>query len=77
MPADFTHEQINKLRSGSGKENAAEIGSEMRKLMSEDVGVFRTQEGLSDAVEKLKVLRKRFKDVQYPCQSTAVQYGVI
>ena len=61
--ADFTNEQINKLRTGSGKENAAEIGSEMRALMSEDVGVFRTQEGLSDAVEKLKVLRKRFKDV--------------
>lgn len=62
--ADFTHEQINKLRSGSGKEKAAEIGSEMRKLMSEDVGVFRTQEGLSDAVERLKVLRKRFSDVR-------------
>lgn len=61
---DFTQEQINKLRSGSGKEKAAEIGSEMRKLMSDDVGVFRTQEGLSDAVEKLKVLRQRFNDVR-------------
>jgi succinate dehydrogenase / fumarate reductase flavoprotein subunit len=61
---DFTLEQISKLRNGSGQEKAAEIGSEMRKLMSDDVGVFRTQEGLSEAVEKLKVLRQRFNDVR-------------
>ena len=61
---DFTREQISGLRNGSGNEKAAEIGSEMRHLMSDDVGVFRTEEGLREAVEKLKVLRQRFKDVR-------------
>ena len=61
---DFTNQQISSLRNGSGKEKAAQIGSEMRTLMSDNVGVFRTEEGLQSAVEELKVLRKRFKDVR-------------
>lgn len=63
-PEKFTIEQIAGLRNGSGKEHAADLAQEMRKIMSDKVGVFRTEEGLSQAVEELKKLRKRFKNVR-------------
>ena len=61
---EFSQAQISRLRSGSGEEKAAQIGHEMRTVMSNDVGVFRTEEGLSEAVTQLKQLRKRFVDVK-------------
>ena len=61
---DFTMQQINTLRNGSGTEKPAQIGQEMRTVMMEDVGVFRTEEGLSLAVERLKELRQRYKQVR-------------
>ncbi len=60
----FTIQQIEGLKTGSGNENAAEIGHEMRKIMSDKVGVFRTEEGLQQAVKELEVLRERFKAVR-------------
>jgi succinate dehydrogenase / fumarate reductase flavoprotein subunit len=63
-PEAFTIQQIQQLKTGSGKEKAAEIAHEMRAVMSDKVGVFRTEEGLRSAVEDLKALRKRFLDVR-------------
>ena len=73
LPLDvtgFTLAQIKGLQNGSGKENAALIGKEMRSVMMDQVGVFRTEEGLSAAVEKIKELRLRFKDVSTQDSST-------
>lgn len=67
LPEDvtaFTLEQIERLRNGSGKEKPAQIGQEMRSVMMDHVGVFRTEEGLATAVEKIKELRQRFKEVR-------------
>jgi succinate dehydrogenase / fumarate reductase flavoprotein subunit len=57
----FARQQIEALRSGDGSEKAAELGGELRKVMFDDVGVFRTQEGLQAAVAKVAELRERFK----------------
>jgi len=73
LPEDvtgFTIEQIERLRSGSGKEKPAQIGQEMRSVMMDHVGVFRTEEGLATAVEKVKELRQRFKEVRTQDSST-------
>lgn len=67
---EFTREQIERLRNGSGKENPAQLGKEMRSVMMDHVGVFRTEEGLSSAVEKIKELRERFKQVRTQDSST-------
>ncbi len=56
--------QVSTLKTGSGKENAARLGVELKKVMFDDVGVFRTAEGLQNAVEKVAELRERFKDVR-------------
>jgi len=59
-----TKTQIEQLKNGSGKEKASHLSAEMKKLMFDLVGVFRTEEGLSQAVDQLKELRKRFMDVR-------------
>jgi len=67
LPADaeeYTRKQISDLMNGSGKEKAAQIGRELRKVMADDVGVFRTEEALGHAVEKVKELRERFAQVR-------------
>lgn len=63
-PTDFSRQQIDRLMHGSGKEKAANLGREMKKVMMDEVGVFRHEEGLAAAVEKVKELRERFKEVK-------------
>ncbi len=73
LPEDvtaFTLEQIERLRNGSGKEKPAQIGQEMRSVMMDHVGVFRTEEGLTTAVEKVRELRQRYKEVRTQDSST-------
>lgn len=63
-PTAFVREQIERLRNGSGKERAAQIGRELRSTMFDLVGVFRTEEGLTQAMEKIQELRARFREVR-------------
>ncbi len=42
-----------------GRDNLGQIREEMRILMTEKVGVFRTEEGISQALETLKELKER------------------
>jgi len=63
-PTGLARQQIEKLYAGSGKEKAVTIGRELKKVMFDDVGVFRTAEGLRTAVEKVKELRERFQQVR-------------
>ena len=63
-PTGLARQQIEKLYAGSGKEKAVTIGRELKKVMFDDVGVFRTAEGLQTAVEKVKELRERFQQVR-------------
>ncbi|MHB1384427.1 MAG: FAD-dependent oxidoreductase [Bellilinea sp.] len=63
-PTDFSRQQIDQLMNGSGREKAANLGREMRQVMMDNVGVFRTEEGLAQAVEKVQELRERFKQVK-------------
>jgi len=62
--ADFTRQQIDRLKNGDGSEMAAQIAQEMRTIMFEDVGVFRTGEGLQAAAQKVSELRQRFQHVR-------------
>ncbi len=61
---DFAVSQLEALRNGSGKEKAADLAREMKSVMFDHVGVFRTEEGMQDAVNKLRELRERFKEVR-------------
>jgi succinate dehydrogenase / fumarate reductase flavoprotein subunit len=55
---------LDTLRNGDGTENASRLNEEMRKVMFDDVGVFRTQAGIDQAIEKIRELRERFCHVK-------------
>ncbi len=66
LPADptaFSREQFDRLRHGSGKENVFDIGNEMKAIMFDDVGVFRSEKGMKAALAKVNELQERFKQV--------------
>ena len=63
-PAAPARAQFEALRSGSGSENAFDIATELKNVMFEDVGIYRNEKGMRDAIEKLAVLRKRFANVR-------------
>ena len=50
---------FSKFMEGNGKDNLGKIRDEMRSLMTEKVGVFRTETGISEAIERLKELKER------------------
>ncbi|MBV6396970.1 MAG: Succinate dehydrogenase flavoprotein subunit [Anaerolineales bacterium] len=55
---------LDALRNGSGKENAFDITVEMKKVMFEDVGIYRNEKGMRAAIEKVRELKERFKHVR-------------
>jgi succinate dehydrogenase / fumarate reductase flavoprotein subunit len=63
-PTDFTRQQFDTLLNNDGKEQAADIATEMQSVMNDYVGVFRTEEGMLSAKEKIQELKARFKHVK-------------
>jgi succinate dehydrogenase / fumarate reductase flavoprotein subunit len=63
-PTAFAREQFDRLRNADGKENAYDIGNEMKKVMFDDVSLFRTERGMTEALEKVRQLRERYKHVR-------------
>jgi succinate dehydrogenase / fumarate reductase flavoprotein subunit len=53
----------------TGKENLEEIRQESRALMTEKVGVFRTEVGLTEAIEALEALKKSAANTTLSCKS--------
>jgi succinate dehydrogenase / fumarate reductase flavoprotein subunit len=70
-PNDLVRKQLDGLRSGKGTENVATIRREMQEVMFDHVGVFRTDEGMRQAVEVVRELKKRFKRVRVDDQGSA------
>jgi succinate dehydrogenase / fumarate reductase flavoprotein subunit len=67
LPANAEAEarsQFDALRNGSGKENAFDIATTMKKIMFDDVGIYRNEKGMRNAIEKVRELRERYKHVR-------------
>jgi len=62
-PTDFARVQFDRLRAGDGKENAFDIGRELKKIMFEDVGVFRTEAGMKNALDRIHDFQERFRHI--------------
>jgi succinate dehydrogenase / fumarate reductase flavoprotein subunit len=63
----------------SGSESLYDIRQELRDIMDTNAGVFRTREGLEEAVEKIEELKQRFehsslKDKSYIYNTDLVSY---
>jgi succinate dehydrogenase / fumarate reductase flavoprotein subunit len=63
-PTEFVRAQLDQLQQGDGSENAYQIGQEMKRVMFDHVGVFRTEEGMKEALQKIRELKERFQNVK-------------
>ena len=66
IPADSDKEiinNINNLMENGGGEKTGEIQAEMQEVMMERVSVFRTRDGLFEALEKIRELKERYKQI--------------
>ncbi|OGN74433.1 MAG: fumarate reductase (quinol) flavoprotein subunit [Chloroflexi bacterium GWB2_49_20] len=67
LPADptaFAQAQFEGFLKGDGRENAFDIAMEMKKVMFDDMGIFRSGKGMQNALEKVRELKERFKHVR-------------
>ncbi len=62
--ADFARQQLDILRSSRGQEKAGDIARQMKAEMFENVGVFRTEEGMTHALQVVRELKERFKKIR-------------
>ncbi|MEU1044910.1 succinate dehydrogenase flavoprotein subunit [Streptomyces sp. NPDC005897] len=62
-PESLVVEQIERLRSSTGTERVAVIRRELQECMDANVMVFRTEQTIKTAVEKIAELRARYKNV--------------
>ncbi|MFE2064482.1 succinate dehydrogenase flavoprotein subunit [Streptomyces sp. NPDC059467] len=62
-PAEFVVSQIEQLRSSTGNERVATLRKELQETMDANVMVFRTEQTIKTAVEKIAELRERYKNV--------------
>jgi succinate dehydrogenase / fumarate reductase, flavoprotein subunit len=62
-PEAFAREQFDRLLSREKGESAARIREEMQDVMQDDVGIYRTGEGMSSALERVRELQARFGEV--------------
>lgn len=63
-PTDFTRAQFDDLLNSTGEERPEIIAGEMKQVMNDYVGVFRTGEGMTRALETIRELQERFKHVK-------------
>lgn len=63
-PDGPTTEAIDKMRSSDGAEHAADVRREAQEIMQQDVGVFRTEDGLRQAVDRIADLKQRYAHVR-------------
>ncbi|MER5179492.1 succinate dehydrogenase flavoprotein subunit [Streptomyces sp. NPDC002896] len=62
-PAELVVEQVERLRNSTGTERVAELRRELQDTMDANVMVFRTEQTIKTAVEKVAELRERYKNV--------------
>jgi succinate dehydrogenase / fumarate reductase flavoprotein subunit len=66
LPADAEAEarsQFETIKHASGKENAFDISNEMKKVMFDQVGIYRNEKDMQSALDKIHELQERYKHV--------------
>ena len=61
--ADDVIAMIAKIRKAKGKEKIAQLRKELQESMDKNAQVFRTEETLNEAMEKIQELRKRYENI--------------
>jgi len=69
LPRDsegLTRQQLECIRASKGTEKAYSIANEMKTVMFDNVGVFRTEGGMKIALDKVRELKERLTNVRPP-----------
>ncbi len=67
LPAEAesaSRSQLETLKNGSGKENVFKLSTELKKFMFADVGIYRNEKDMLSALEKVREMKSRFKEVK-------------
>jgi succinate dehydrogenase / fumarate reductase flavoprotein subunit len=56
-------DRIKKLMDGNGEENIEQLALALKDVMTEKVGIYRSEEKLAEAVAEIRELKARFKNV--------------
>jgi succinate dehydrogenase / fumarate reductase flavoprotein subunit len=62
-PTEYIQAQFDRIRHADGKENAFDIARTMKKVMFDDMGIFRSGKGMENALKVVRELQARFKHV--------------
>jgi len=62
--ADRMLEEINRIMTSNGDERVPELRNELQESMTQNAGIFRTEESLQRQKKKIKELRERFKHIR-------------
>ncbi|AXK32905.1 succinate dehydrogenase flavoprotein subunit [Streptomyces armeniacus] len=62
-PTKFVEDEVENLRDATGNERVVEIRKALQETMDKNVMVFRTEQTLKEAVERIGELRKRFRNI--------------
>jgi succinate dehydrogenase / fumarate reductase flavoprotein subunit len=62
-PAELVVEQVERLRDSTGTERVSTLRKELQETMDANVMVFRTEQTIKTAVEKIAELRERYRNV--------------
>ncbi len=62
-PTEFAISQFERIRKADGKENAFDIATTMKKVMFDDMGIFRSGKGMENALKVVRELKERYKHV--------------
>lgn len=68
---------FDELLSQEGDEDMYKLRAELRRTMDKNVGVYRTGEGLSQALDKIKEIKKRFGKIKIADKSHAYNTNLI
>lgn len=60
-PTDTVRQTFDAIRTAKGSEKVIDIGRDMKSIMFENVGVFRTEAGMLEALEKVREMQARLK----------------
>ncbi|MGD9031407.1 MAG: FAD-binding protein [Desulfobacteraceae bacterium] len=74
---EMSFSQFSAFMEGEGKDNFGGIRKEMQSLMTEKVGVFRTESGLHEAIEGLKALKERADQVPLSSRTLTMNQELI
>jgi succinate dehydrogenase / fumarate reductase flavoprotein subunit len=80
LPADAgdrTFAQFSGYLENKNEENIEQVREEMRRMMTENVGVFRTEEGLNTAIRTLSAFKERVSRAGLRCKGLPMNQELV